>query len=144
MARTASEPPGGVRSAAAQEATPADRLIRTAQFFFPGEQSGDRHRLDRWDVRASEEFYRERWRHDREVRSTHWVNCTGSCSWRVYVKDGIITWASGRSAGSCTRGAIRCTTCDGPPSILYRHRVPSRPTEPGTSGRRWRRIGVRY
>jgi nitrate reductase alpha subunit len=26
------------------------------------------------------------------VRSTHGVNCTGSCSWRVYVKDGIITW----------------------------------------------------
>jgi len=20
------------------------------------------------------------------------VNCTGSCSWKVYVKDGIITW----------------------------------------------------
>lgn len=30
------------------------------------------------------------------------------------------------------------------PYILYRHRVPSRPTEPGTSGRRWRRIGVRF
>ncbi|MEK8227230.1 hypothetical protein NKG05_15830 [Oerskovia sp. M15] len=26
------------------------------------------------------------------VRSTHGVNCTGSCSWKVYVKDGIITW----------------------------------------------------
>ena len=22
----------------------------------------------------------------------HGVNCTGSCSWKVYVKDGIITW----------------------------------------------------
>src|SRR5262249_9902566 len=32
------------------------------------------------------------WRHDKVVRSTHGVNCTGSCSWRVYVKDGIITW----------------------------------------------------
>ena len=28
------------------------------------------------------------------VRSTHGVNCTGSCSWKVYVKDGIITWES--------------------------------------------------
>ena len=26
------------------------------------------------------------------MRSTHGVNCTGSCSWKVYVKDGIITW----------------------------------------------------
>lgn len=30
------------------------------------------------------------------------------------------------------------------PFVLYRSRVPSHPTEPGTSGRRWRRIGVRY
>jgi len=66
--------------------------MRGAQFFFPGEQSADRHRLDRWDTRSSEDFYRERWRHDKEVRSTHGVNCTGSCSWKVYVKDGIITW----------------------------------------------------
>ena len=26
------------------------------------------------------------------MRSTHGVNCTGSCSWNVYVKDGLITW----------------------------------------------------
>jgi nitrate reductase alpha subunit len=26
------------------------------------------------------------------VRSTHGVNCTGSCSWKIYVKGGIITW----------------------------------------------------
>ncbi len=26
------------------------------------------------------------------VRSTHGANCTGSCSWMVYVKDGLITW----------------------------------------------------
>ena len=25
-------------------------------------------------------------------RSTHGVNCTGSCSWKVYVKNGLITW----------------------------------------------------
>ena len=37
-------------------------------------------------------FYRDRWIHDKVVRSTHGVNCTGSCSWKVYVKDGIITW----------------------------------------------------
>ncbi len=43
-------------------------------------------------ARRWEEFYRNRWAHDRIVRSTHGVNCTGGCSWAVYVKDGIITW----------------------------------------------------
>ncbi|NKY05918.1 nitrate reductase subunit alpha [Cellulomonas hominis] len=40
-----------------------------------------------WDT-----FYRQRWAHDKVVRSTHGVNCTGSCAWDVYVKDGLITW----------------------------------------------------
>jgi len=69
-----------------------ERLMRSAQYFFPGTQSPDRRMLYREGGRAAEEFYRERWRHDREVRSTHGVNCTGSCSWRVFVKDGLITW----------------------------------------------------
>ena len=43
-------------------------------------------------MRAWEDFYRNRWQHDRVVRSTHGVNCTGSCSWLVYVKNGIVTW----------------------------------------------------
>jgi len=42
--------------------------------------------------RAWEASYRKRWQHDKVVRSTHGVNCTGSCSWKVYVKDGMITW----------------------------------------------------
>ena len=43
-------------------------------------------------VRQWEEFYRNRFQHDRRVRTTHGVNCTGSCSWEVFVKDGIVTW----------------------------------------------------
>jgi nitrate reductase alpha subunit len=43
-------------------------------------------------ARRWEEFYRNRWQHDAVVRSTHGVNCTGGCSWAVFVKDGIITW----------------------------------------------------
>ena len=42
--------------------------------------------------RKWEEFYRNRWSHDSVIRSTHGVNCTGGCSWAIYVKDGIITW----------------------------------------------------
>ncbi len=57
-----------------------------------------RERLDdgwvevRCGEREWEELYRRRWQHDKVVRSTHGVNCTGSCSWKVYVKDGIIAW----------------------------------------------------
>ncbi len=39
-----------------------------------------------------EDVYRNRWQHDKVVRSTHGVNCTGSCSWKIHVKDGIIAW----------------------------------------------------
>ena len=42
--------------------------------------------------RSWEDGYRKRWQHDKIVRSTHGVNCTGSCSWKVYVKGGIVTW----------------------------------------------------
>lgn len=42
--------------------------------------------------RKWEEFYRNRFQHDKRVRTTHGVNCTGSCSWEVFVKDGIVTW----------------------------------------------------
>jgi nitrate reductase alpha subunit len=42
--------------------------------------------------RQWEDFYRTRWSYDKTVRSVHGVNCTGSCSWNVHVKQGIITW----------------------------------------------------
>ena len=42
--------------------------------------------------REWEDSYRKRWQHDKIVRSTHGVNCTGSCSWKIYVKGGIVTW----------------------------------------------------
>lgn len=42
--------------------------------------------------RSWEDFYRGRWEHDKVSPSTHGVNCTGSCRWNVFVKDGIIVW----------------------------------------------------
>ncbi len=42
--------------------------------------------------RMWEEGYRQRWQHDKIVRSTHGVNCTGGCSWKIYVKSGVVTW----------------------------------------------------
>ena len=44
------------------------------------------------ESRAWEDGYRQRWQHDKIVRSTHGVNCTGSCSWKIYVKNGLVTW----------------------------------------------------
>jgi nitrate reductase alpha subunit len=44
------------------------------------------------EQRTWEDFYRNRWQYDKIVRSTHGVNCTGSCSWNIYVKNGMVTW----------------------------------------------------
>jgi nitrate reductase alpha subunit len=69
-----------------------DALVRTRRFFTRAEVSEDLRTLHKIGGRQADEFYRDRWSHDKVVRSTHGVNCTGSCSWKVYVKDGIITW----------------------------------------------------
>ncbi|MDR1967086.1 MAG: nitrate reductase subunit alpha [Burkholderiaceae bacterium] len=66
-----------------------DRL----QFFNRNPQpfSGD-HGSTRSEARDWENSYRARWQYDKIVRSTHGVNCTGSCSWKIYVKNGLVTW----------------------------------------------------
>jgi nitrate reductase alpha subunit len=50
------------------------------------------HGETRIESRDWEDVYRARWQYDKIVRSTHGVNCTGSCSWKIYVKNGLITW----------------------------------------------------
>ena len=52
----------------------------------------DGHGVTKSDDRSWENAYRARWQHDKIVRSTHGVNCTGSCSWKIYVKNGLVTW----------------------------------------------------
>lgn len=42
--------------------------------------------------RTWEESYRNRWRFDKVVRSTHGVNCTGGCSWKIHVKNGLVAF----------------------------------------------------
>ena len=44
------------------------------------------------ESRSWEDLYRNRWAHDKVVRSTHGVNCTGGCSWNIHVKQGLVTW----------------------------------------------------
>ena len=66
-----------------------DRL----NFFFKKEESySDGHGTVSNESRDWEQAYRSRWQHDKVVRSTHGVNCTGSCSWKIFVKNGLITW----------------------------------------------------
>src|SRR5690625_2067746 len=52
----------------------------------------DGHGVNTPEDRSWEEAYRKRWQYDKVVRSTHGVNCTGACSWKIYVKGGIVTW----------------------------------------------------
>ncbi|XEO21873.1 nitrate reductase subunit alpha [Buchananella felis] len=59
-----------------------------------GKASTDSRQIFLEGGREADIFYRQRYQYDKVVRSTHGVNCTGSCSWKIYVKDGIITWES--------------------------------------------------
>jgi nitrate reductase / nitrite oxidoreductase, alpha subunit len=67
-------------------------LLRARQFFGPRDRSTDGWSESSTYSRDWESSYRRRWQTDRVVRSTHGVNCTGSCSWRIHVKDGLVTW----------------------------------------------------
>ncbi|WP_055481452.1 nitrate reductase subunit alpha [Sphaerimonospora mesophila] len=69
-----------------------DALVKLGRHLRRGQVGDDLRTLHQIGGRRGDVFYRDRWSHDKVVRSTHGVNCTGSCSWKVYVKDGIITW----------------------------------------------------
>ena len=93
MARRANRStPAAVQGEAALDAALRSSLLPAHRFFRRGEPNAEGWSELVAKDRRWESFYRERWQHDRVVRSTHGVNCTGSCSWNVYVKDGIITW----------------------------------------------------
>jgi nitrate reductase alpha subunit len=67
-------------------------LDRLMFFTYKREDFSNGHGVTSSENRKWEDAYRGRWAHDKIVRSTHGVNCTGSCSWKVYVKNGLITW----------------------------------------------------
>ncbi len=72
---------------------PGAGALLAARRFFTKEDVGDHGRtLHQIDEAGWDSFYRDRWSYDKVVRSTHGVNCTGSCSWNVFVKDELITW----------------------------------------------------
>ena len=67
-------------------------IDRLKFFVTPTEGFADKHGATVDEDRTWEDGYRKRWQHDKIVRSTHGTNCTGSCSWKIYVKGGIVTW----------------------------------------------------
>ena len=67
-------------------------LLDRLNFLAPRPVFSGGHGITTNESRGWEDAYRKRWQHDKIVRSTHGVNCTGSCSWKIYVKGGIVTW----------------------------------------------------
>ncbi|GII65732.1 hypothetical protein Skr01_58170 [Sphaerisporangium krabiense] len=115
-------------------ATAARRLLEAGKLLHRSDTSPDLRALYRPGDRVNDAPYRERWAHDRVVRSTHGVNCTGSCSWKVYVKDGLITWETQQtdypSVGpdrpeyeprGCPRGAAFSWYTYSPTRVRYPH-----------------------
>ncbi|WP_443043764.1 nitrate reductase subunit alpha [Streptomyces sp. GS7] len=83
---------GARKEAERVAAVAAEQLLRAGTTLRRSVTTPDLRAVYRTDQSVNDAPYRERWAHDRVVRSTHGVNCTGSCSWKVYVKDGVITW----------------------------------------------------
>ncbi len=50
------------------------------------------HGIVTTEDRTWEDVYRSRWQFDKIVRSTHGVNCTGGCSWKIHVKNGLVAF----------------------------------------------------
>src|SRR3970040_1802840 len=67
------------------------------------DEFADGHGITTREDRSWEDGYRKRWQHDKIVRSTHGANCTGSCSWKIYVKGGIVTWETQQTDSPRTR-----------------------------------------
>jgi nitrate reductase alpha subunit len=81
-------------------------LDRLTFFTQERQEFADGHGEVRREDRTWEDGYRSRWAHDKIVRSTHGTNCTGSCSWKIYVKGGIVTWETQQTDYPRTRADL--------------------------------------
>ncbi len=81
-------------------------LDRLTHFTLPKEAFANGYGRTTGEDRTWEDAYRNRWAHDKIVRSTHGVNCTGSCSWKIYVKGGIVTWETQQTDYPRTRADL--------------------------------------
>ena len=57
-------------------------FVEQAEVLKGAKNIADGHGIVTNEPREWEDGYRKRWQHDKVVRSTHGVNCTGSCSSR--------------------------------------------------------------
>lgn len=96
------------------------------------------------------DVYLERWKWDKVVRSSHWVNCwyQAHCAWNVYVKDGMV-WREEQAADypqvrpdvpdfnprGCQKGACFSERMYDPCRVRY----PLKRVGPRGAGR-WRRV----
>ena len=113
-------------AAAGVDGPASDALLKLGKFFTRWEESDDGRVAFRRGGRAGDVFYRDRWSHDKVVRSTH-VNCTGSCSWKIYVRDGIITWegsADRLSLGRSRSAGVRTARVPARRRLLLVHLLP--------------------
>ncbi|WP_028257758.1 nitrate reductase subunit alpha [Veillonella montpellierensis] len=67
-------------------------LFQKFKYLVPIHTSKDGHQQLHEGGRDWEQMYRDRWSFDKVVHSTHGVNCTGSCAWNIYVKNGLVAW----------------------------------------------------
>lgn len=67
-------------------------IFQKFKYLIPKERSVSGHQQLNEGGRDWENTYRDRWSFDKCVHSTHGVNCTGSCSWNIYVKNGLVAW----------------------------------------------------
>ena len=58
-------------------------LSQKFKFLRKKDVSPSGHQITEDGGREWENFYRDRWSYDKVVRTTHGVNCTGSCSWNI-------------------------------------------------------------
>lgn len=83
------------------------RFLKNLSFFTKKlETFSNDHGVVNEENRQWEDSYRGRWQHDKIVRSTHGVNCTGSCSWKIYVKNGLVTWETQQTDYPRTRAGM--------------------------------------
>ena len=73
-----------------KESDSVGNILKKLKYLSPLER-GDHQQINKGG-RDWENMYRDRWSFDKCVRSTHGVNCTGSCSWNIYVKNGLVAW----------------------------------------------------
>ena len=81
-------------------------LNQLAYFRREKSEFSDGHGVTTNESRRWEDSYRQRWQHDKVVRSTHGVNCTGACSWKIYVKNGLVTWETQQTDYPRTRPGL--------------------------------------